>query len=54
MSKIVINYPSVVDKKEYKKNHSLVTKYGLPEKIKFCSACVMTNQLLKSEVDAIP
>ena len=23
----------------------------LPEKIKFCSACVMTNQLPKSEVE---
>ncbi len=51
MSKIIINYPSIVDKKEYQKEHSSVTKYGLPENVKFCTACVMTNQLPKSEVE---
>tara|TARA_B000000475_G_C15993611_1_gene446049 strand:- start:175 stop:1491 length:1317 start_codon:yes stop_codon:yes gene_type:complete len=47
----LITYPDNIDLSDFKKDESSVTKYGLPADVKFCTSCVMTNQLPKSEVE---
>ena len=47
----LITYPDNIDLSDFKKDKSSVTKYGLPADVKFCTSCVMTNQLPKSEVE---
>jgi hypothetical protein len=51
MKKIIINYPSAMNLSEFKKEKSNIAKYGLPEEVKFCKKCVMTNQMPQSAVE---
>ena len=43
-SKIIINYPKDINLVEFEKDHSKITKYGLPENVKYCKNCVISNQ----------
>ena len=39
-----IPYPQKVDLKKYSKDNNPKSYYGLPEEVKFCKKCVMSNQ----------
>ena len=41
---MIIKYPKKIDLTEFKKDHTNVTKYGLPSDIKYCKKCVISNQ----------
>ena len=50
-SKIIIKAPGKIDLTEFKKDKSKVTKYGLPEEVKFCKKCVISNQRPNTTVE---
>ena len=50
-SKIIIPAPKDIDYKEFKKDESTIAKYGLPEKVRFCKLCVISNQRPNSAVE---
>ena len=50
----LITYPDNIDLSDFKKDKSSVTKYGLPADVKFCTSCVMTNQLPKKVSKTAP
>ena len=51
MKEKIISYPSSIDLKEFKSDKPKLAKYGLPEQVKFCKTCVMTNQRPNSAVE---
>ena len=51
MKNNIITYPNNINLTEFKKDSSIVTKYGLPEHLKFCKSCVISNQRPNSTVE---
>ena len=48
---MIIKYPKKIDLTEFKKDHTNVTKYGLPSDIKYCKKCVISNQRPNTTVE---
>jgi len=46
-----IPYPQKVDLKKYSKDNNPKSYYGLPEEVKFCKKCVMSNQKPNSTIE---
>ena len=46
-----IPYPQEVDLKKYSKDNNPKSYYGLPEEVKFCKKCVMSNQKPNSTIE---
>ena len=46
-----IPYPQKVDLKKYSKDNNPKSYYGLPEEVKFCKKCVMSNQKTNSTIE---
>ncbi len=44
-------YPGKIDKNSFKADNIGIPKYGLPEKVKFCSCCVISNQRPSSTIE---
>ena len=44
LHKMIIEYPKKIDLTEFKKEKTDIAKYGLPNDIKYCSKCVISNQ----------
>ena len=48
---MLIEYPKEINLEEYKKDKTIVTKYGLPSNILYCKKCVISNQRPNTTVE---
>ena len=51
LNKMIIKYPKKIDLAEFEKELTNVTKYGLPNNIKYCEKCVISNQRPNTTVE---
>ena len=47
----MIKYPHKIDLSKFKKTKNFEIKYGLPEEVKFCKNCVISNQRPNSTIE---
>ncbi|ABX09422.1 N-acetyl sugar amidotransferase [Prochlorococcus marinus] len=48
---VFYSYPRPVEKEKFKRKESLETLYGLPQEVKFCRSCVISNQRPSSTIE---
>ena len=51
LNKMIVKYPKKIDLAEFEKDITNVTKYGLPNNIKYCEKCVISNQRPNTTVE---
>ena len=47
----MIKYPHKIDLSKFKNTKNFEVKYGLPEEVKFCKNCVISNQRPNSTIE---